>query len=100
MSGCLLSLLRRRVAAGVFLLLVPLPAALALAPAQLDAAEATSTVDTMQILEVLGEGGGDWDAPDPGWPFGIPRWSEDPAAWGKDEPAQLAGDEKRSHRQG
>lgn len=98
MSGYLLSLVRRRVATGIFLLLVPLPAALGLAPAELDAAEAPSTFDTMQILEPLGEGGDDWDAPDPDWPFGIPRWSEDPASWGKGEPAQLAGNEKRSQR--
>jgi hypothetical protein len=97
MSGRLLSLLRRGFAAGV-LLLVPLPAALALAPAGLDASEAPATVDGMQVLELLGEGREDWDTPDPGWPFGIPRWSEEPTAWEQDEPAQLAGNAGPSHR--
>lgn len=97
MSGRLLNPLRRGVAV-VLLLLVPLPAALALAPVELDWAEAEATIDPMQIPELLGGGdcGDHWDAPDPVWPFGIPRGSEDPAAWRKDEPDQLARNTRRS----
>jgi hypothetical protein len=79
MSGRLLNLLRRILAAGV-LLLVPLPAALGLAPEEPEVDDPESMVRGMQIPDPLGERAdeGDWNAPNLEWPFGIPRWLEEP----------------------
>ena len=81
MSGRLLNLLRRILAAGV-LLLVPLPAAFGLAPEEPEVNDPESVVRGMQILDPIGDGADDggWNAPDPEWPFGIPRWLEEPTS--------------------
>lgn len=96
MPGRLLNLLRRGLTASV-LVLVPVPAALGLAPEEPDAADAESMVDGMQILDLIGNGaeGGGWNAPDPAWPFGIPRWSEEPGVERSGDPIRLAGDRER-----
>ena len=79
MSGRLLNLLRRILAAGV-LLLGPLPAAFGLAPEEPEVNDPESVVRGMQILDPIGDGADDggWNAPNAEWPFGIPRWLEEP----------------------
>lgn len=99
MSGDLLNFLRCGVAAGA-LLLVPLPAALGLAPEPPDAAADGSIADEVQLLDLLGDGGDGLDAPDHAWPFGIPRWLEEGGAGPNDEPVRLAGDKGVSCRSG
>jgi hypothetical protein len=81
MSGRLVNLLRRSVAASV-LLLVPVSAALGLAPEEPDAVDPESMVRGMQILDPIGDGADDggWNAPKLEWPFGIPRWLEEPTS--------------------
>ena len=90
MCGHWLKLLRRSVAAGV-LVLVPLPAAFALAPEESEAFDAESMVDGMPILDFPGERSDGWNAPEPAWPFGIPRGSEEPGIEWSAEPVRLAG---------
>ena len=79
MSGRLLNLLRRSVAVSV-LVLVPLPVALGLAPEEPEVGDPESMVRGMQILDPIGDGADDggWNAPNAEWPFGIPRWLEEP----------------------
>ncbi len=100
MSAQLLSLLQRAVVVGV-LLLVPLSAAYGFAPEETAAAHTESMAEGVHVLDLRGgrgdpESGDGWEAPRFEWPFGIPRWPDEPGVTRSDAPVQLAGDENRS----